>query len=113
MIIDYNDYNVVKVDIGTVTDSTKTEIGTPADFAKLAKLVKRSGLAIVSFKISTTVYVASLNAVVDDGDVVLAGVIVSSGDPAFVTATLEADTSKAYATLAVTAMPAAKTTKSK
>lgn len=113
MNIDYNDYNVVKVDIGTVTDSTKTEIGTPADFAKLAKLVKRSGIAIVTFKISTTVYVASLNAVVDDGDVVLAGVIVSSGEPAFVTATLEADTSKAYATLAVTAMPTAKTTKSK
>lgn len=113
MNIDYNDYNVVKVDIGTVTDSTKTQIGTPSDFAKLTKLIKRSGIAIVTFKISTTVYIASLNAVVDDGDILLAGVIVSSGDPAFVTATLEVDTTKAYATLAVTAMPSAKTIKSK
>lgn len=111
MNIEYNDYNVVKVDIGTVTDSTKTEIGTPSEFAKLVKLVQKGGLAIVTFKISTTVYVASLNAVVDDGDVILAGVISASGSPAFVTATLEADTTKAYATLAITAMPNTRTVK--
>lgn len=108
MNIEYNEYNVGKVDIGTVVDSTKTEIGDAKDLAKISKIIQKSGLVIIKFKISSTEYIASLSAVVEDSDVILSGVIAVSGEPAFVTAVLEADTSKAYATLAVTAMPSAK-----
>lgn len=112
MNIEYNDYNVAKVDVGTVTAATKTQVGVPADFDKLVKVIDVSGSMFITFKISTTVYKARVNAVITLAGIEFGGIMLSSGDPVIVSGLLEKDTTKAYATLAVTAMPSAKTTKS-
>lgn len=104
MEIKYNSYNVPKVDIGTITDSTKTEIGTDVDLKKLTKLVDESGVMQITFKISTTVYVASVNATVKTAGIEIGGIILSSGSPVIVSGLLEDGTGKAYATIGITSL---------
>ena len=113
MEIKYNSYNVPKVDIGKITDSTKTEIGTDVDLKKLTKLVDESGLMQITFKISTTVYVASVNAVVTNDGIEIGGIILVSGSPAIVSGLLEDGTKKAYATISITTLSNAKSTTKK
>ena len=113
MVLEYNEYNVAKVDVGTVTSATKTEVGKPVDFDKLAKIVDKSGNMFITFKISTTEYKANVNAVITSSGIEFGGIILSSGDPAIISGLLEKDTTKAYATIAITAVTANRTTTKK
>lgn len=113
MNIEYNEYNVAKVDVGTVTVATKTQIGKPVDFDKLAKIVDKSGNMFITFKISTTVYKANVNAVITSSGIEFGSIILSSGDPVIVSGLLEKDTTKAYATITITSLSNAKSTTKK
>lgn len=113
MKIEYNAYNVAKTDVGTVTAATKTEIGKPADYNKLVKLVECSGLMQITFKISTTVYKAAVTCTVTSSGIEFGGIILSSGDPAICSGLIEKDTTKAYATISITSLSNAKSTKTK
>lgn len=98
-------YNIGEVNISTVlTDSTKTEVGTPADFAKVMTLAKSGGVVRLNFKISTTAY--SIVVGVNPGSDVIAvgGVTDVDGSPVAVTGTLSLESSKMYATIGVTVL---------
>lgn len=48
-------YNVLTIDIGTVTDNTDTVIGTPLDYRVIQRCTAKSGLVKVKAKIGDNV----------------------------------------------------------
>ena len=107
-------YNIGEVSISTaLTDSTKTEIGTPADFAKVLAIAENGGVVRLNFKISTTAYSVVVGVVPGSDVVTVGGVTDVSGSPVAVTGTITLETSKMYATIGVTALggSSAKSTK--
>lgn len=108
-------YNIGEINIAaTLTDSTKTEIGTPDDFKKIMTLAKSGGVARVNFKISTTAYSVVLGMNPGSDAIAVGGVTSISGDPVAISGTITLESTKAYATIGVTALggSTAKTTKS-
>ncbi len=108
-------YNIGEVTISTaLTDSTKTEIGTPDDFKKIMTIAKSGGVARLNFKISTTAYSVVLGLNPGSDVIAVGGVTSASGDPIAVSGTLSLETSKMYATIGVTALggSSSKTSKS-
>ena len=98
-------YNIGEVSIDTaLTDSTKTEIGTPVDFAKVLAIAENGGVVRLSFKISTTSYSVVVGVVPGDNTITVGGVTDVSGSPVAVSGTITLETSKMYATIAVTAL---------
>ncbi len=98
-------YNIGEVTISTaLTDSTKTEIGTPADFAKVMTLAKSGGVIRVNFKISTTAYSVVVGVNPGSDAIAVGGVTDVSGSPVAVTGTLTLESSKMYATIGVTVL---------
>ena len=98
-------YNIGEVSIDTaLTDSTKTEIGTPADFAKVLAIAENGGVVRLSFKISTTAYSVVVGVVPGADTITVGGVTDVSGSPVAVTGTISLETSKMYATIGVTAL---------
>lgn len=107
-------YNIGEVTISTaLTDSTKTEIGTAADFAKLLPLAENGGVVRLNFKISTTEYSVVVGIVPGSDTITVGGVTDVSGSPVAITGTLTLETTKMYATIGVTALggSSAKSTK--
>ena len=107
-------YNIGEVTIDTaLTDSTKTEIGTPADFAKVLAIAENGGVVRLNFKISTTAYSVVVGVVPGSNTITVGGVTDVSGSPVAVTGTITLETSKMYATIGVTALggSSAKSTK--
>lgn len=98
-------YNIGEINItATLTDSTKTEIGTPDDFKKIMTLAKSGGVARVNFKISTTAYSVVLGMNPGSDSIAVGGVTSVSGDPVAISGTITLESSKAYATIGVTAL---------
>ena len=98
-------YNIGEVSISTaLTDSTKTEIGTPADFAKVLAIAENGGVVRLNFKISTTAYSVVVGVVPGSDAITVGGVTDVSGSPVAVTGTITLETSKMYATIGVTAL---------
>ena len=98
-------YNIGEVSISTaLTDSTKTEIGTPADFAKVMTLAKSGGVIRLNFKISTTAYSVIVGVNPGSDVIALGGVTDVSGSPVAITGTITLESSKMYATIGVTAL---------
>jgi len=98
-------YNIGEVSIDTaLTDSTKTEIGTPADFAKVLAIAENGGVVRLNFKISTTAYSVVVGVVPGSDAITVGGVTDVSGSPVAVTGTLTLETAKMYATIGVTAL---------
>ena len=98
-------YNIGEVTISTtLTDSTKTEIGTPADFAKVMTLAKSGGVIRLNFKISTTAYSVVVGANPGAAAIAVGGVTDVAGSPVAISGTLSLETSKMYATIGVTAL---------
>ena len=98
-------YNIGEVSISTaLTDSTKTEIGTPADFAKVLTLAESGGVIRLNFKISTTAYSVVVGVNPGATAIAVGGVTDVSGSPVAVTGTLTLESSKMYATIGVTAL---------
>lgn len=98
-------YNIGEVTISTaLTDSTKTEIGTPADFAKVLTLAQSGGVVRLNFKISTTAYSVVVGVNPGSTSIAVGGVTDVSGSPVAVTGTLTLESSKMYATIGVTAL---------
>lgn len=111
MVIKNIGYNIGEVNISTaLTDSTKTEIGTPADFAKVLTLAESGGVIRLNFKISTTAYSVVVGVNPGSTSIAVGGVTDVSGSPVAVTGTLTLETSnntsKMYATIGVTALGA-------
>lgn len=98
-------YNIGEVSISTaLTDSTKTEIGTPADFAKVLTLAESGGVIRLNFKISTTAYSVVVGVTPGSTAIVVGGVTDVSGSPVAISGTLTLESSKMYATIGVTAL---------
>lgn len=98
-------YNIGEVNISTaLTDSTKTEIGTPADFAKVLTLAESGGVIRLNFKISTTAYSVVVGVNPGSSAISVGGVTDVAGSPVAVTGTLTLESSKMYATIGVTAL---------
>lgn len=98
-------YNIGEVSISTaLTDSTKTEVGTPADFAKVMTLAKSGGVVRLNFKISTTAYSVVVGVNPGSDAISIGGVTDVAGAPVAVTGTLTLESSKMYATIGVTAL---------
>jgi len=98
-------YNIGEVTISTaLTDSTKTEIGTPADFAKVLTLAESGGFIRFNFKISTTAYSVVVGVTPGSTSIAVGGVTDVSGSPAAISGTLSLESSKMYATIGVTAL---------
>lgn len=98
-------YNIGEVNIDTtLTDSTKTEIGTSADFAKLLPLTENGGVIRLNFKISTTTYAVVVGVISNSDTITVGGVTDASGSPVAVSGKLTLESSKMYATIAVTAL---------
>lgn len=107
-------YNIGEVGISTaLTDSTKTEIGTPADFAKVLTLAESGGVIRLSFKISTTAYSVVVGATTSEDSIAIGGVTDVSGSPVAISGTLSLESSKMYATIGVTALGGNQAKKSK
>ena len=93
-------YNVAEVFIGTtVTAGTKTEIGTKADFEKIAGLADAGGLMRVHVKLGDDqldglVLASHVGPYIDLGSVTNFG-----GTPSVVAGTAELDTGKMYLTI--------------
>lgn len=95
-------YNIGEITIDTaLTDSTKTEIGTPDEFSKIMTIAKSGGVARLKFKISTTAYsvVVGLNPGTDA--IAVGGITSISGDPIAVSGTITLESKKMYATIGV------------
>ena len=115
MEIKNNGYNVAEVYIGTVvTAGTKTEIGTKADFDKVAALADAGGLMRVHIKLGDDqldglVLATHVAQYIDLGSVTNFG-----GSPSVIAGTVELDTNKMYLTVNMypisTAKAAAKST---
>lgn len=98
-------YNIGEVSISTaLTDSTKTEIGTAADFAKLLPLAENGGVVRLNFKISTTEYSVVVGVVPASDAITVGGVTDISGSPVAVTGTITLESTKMYATIGVTSL---------
>lgn len=98
-------YNIGEVTISTaLTDSTKTEVGTPADFAKVMTLAKSGGVVRLNFKISTTAYSVVVGVNPGSTAIAIGGVTDVAGSPVAVTGTLSLESSKMYATIGITAL---------
>lgn len=98
-------YNIGEVSIDTtLTDSTKTEIGTPADFAKLQSIVVNGGVVRLNFKISTTSYSVVVGVNLGATAIAVGGVTDVLGSPVAISGTLTLESSKMYATIGVTAL---------
>lgn len=98
-------YNIGEVTISTaLTDSTKTEIGTPTDFAKVLTLAESGGVIRLNFKISTTAYSVVVGVNPGATAIAVGGVTDVSGSPVAVTGTLTLESSKMYATIGVTSL---------
>lgn len=105
-------YNIGEVTISTaLTDSTKTEIGTPADFAKVLTLAESGGVIRLNFKISTTAYSVVVGVNPGATAIAVGGITDASGSPIAVSGTLTLETSKMYATIGVTALGSQQSTK--
>lgn len=106
-------YNFGEVVIDTVlTLGTKTEIGDAEDFKKVAALADAGGVIRVHIKVGDNqldgaVFVNHVDNYIDIGSVTNFG-----GTPAIIAGTAELDTGKMYLTLSMTAVSAAKSTKS-
>jgi len=98
-------YNIGEVSIDTaLTDSTKTEIGTPADFAKLLSIAENGGIVRLNFKISTTAYSVVVGVNPGATAIAVGGVTDVAGSPVAISGTLSLESSKMYATIGVTAL---------
>ncbi len=98
-------YNIGEVTISTaLTDSTKTEVGTSADFAKVMTLAKSGGVVRLNFKISTTAYSVVVGVNPGSTAIALGGVTDVAGSPVAISGTLSLESSKMYATIGVTAL---------
>lgn len=98
-------YNIGEVSIDTtLTDSTKTEVGTPADFAKLLSIAENGGVVRLNFKISTLSYSVVVGVNPGSSAIAVGGVTDVAGSPVAVTGTLTLESSKMYATIGVTAL---------
>ena len=107
MVIKNIGYNIGEVNISTaLTDSTKTEIGTSADFAKVLTLAESGGVIRLNFKISTIAYSVVVGVNPGATAIAVGGVTDVSGSPVAVTGTLTLESSKMYATIGVTALGA-------
>ena len=98
-------YNIGELTISSaLTDSTKTEVGTSADFAKVLAIAENGGVVRLNFKISTTEYSVVVGVVPGSDAITVGGVTDVSGSPVAVTGTLTLETAKMYATIGVTAL---------
>lgn len=98
-------YNIGEITISTaLTDSTKTEVGTPADFAKVLTLAESGGVARLNFKISTTAYSVVVGLNPGATAIAVGGVTDVAGTPTAVSGTLTLESSKMYATIGTTAL---------
>lgn len=117
MVINRNVYNIPLIEAGSVTASTKTKIGTAKDFAKIAKMVEKSGLMIVGVTLSGNAMKGSVlaNHYEDDNTngIDFGGVTNYGYSPNIISGSLELEEDGCYVTIAVTPVTAAKTTKSK
>lgn len=105
MVIKNIGYNIGEVSISTaLTDSTKTEIGTPADFAKVLTLAESGGVVRLNFKISTIAYSVVVGVNPGATAIAVGGVTDVSGSPVAISGTLTLESSKMYATIGVTAL---------
>lgn len=105
MNIKYIGYNIGEITISTaLTDSTKTEAGTPADFAKVLTLAESGGVARLNFKISTTAYSVVVGLNPGATAIAVGGVTDVAGTPTAVSGTFTLESSKMYATIGVTAL---------
>lgn len=98
-------YNIGEVTISTaLTDSTKTEVGTPEDFAKVMTLAKSGGVIRLKFKISTTAYSVVVGVNPGSTAIAVGGITDIVGTPTAVSGTLTLESSKMYATIGTTAL---------
>lgn len=115
MVINRNVYNIPKVDLGAVTASTKTKVGTVKDFAKIAKCVEKSGICLVSVTLSGNAMSRSVlaNHYEDDNanGIDFGGVTNYGYSPNIISGSLELEEDGCYVTITVTPVTAAKTTK--
>lgn len=109
-------YNVAEVVLmDAVTPGTKTEVGTAKEFEKLSKLVQNSGLMIVSGIIGGNAMKGSVlaNYYSDDNvtGIDFGGVTNYGYSPSIIAGSLEIEEDKAYVTMTITPVSAAKTTR--
>lgn len=108
MEVKYNSYNVPVLDVGTVTLGTKTLIGTPDELRKVAKIVDKSGIMIVSAKAGDVVLHGSVNANyyrggADEG-IDFGGVTNYGGSPYIIAGSASIESTGAYVTMTMTAV---------
>lgn len=115
MKISRNEYNVPRIEAGAVTANTKTKIGTKVDFDKIASMVERSGLMIVSVTLSGNAMKGSVlaNHYEDDNanGIDFGGVTNYGYSPNIISGSLELEDDGCYVTITVTPVTAAKTSK--
>ena len=109
-------YNVAEITLSAaVTPGTKTEVGTAAEFAQLAKLVQQSGLMIVSGTIGGNAMKGSVLAnYYSDENVTgidFGGVTNFGYSPSIIAGSLEIEEGKAYVTMTITPVSTSKTAK--
>lgn len=105
MVIKNIGYNIGEVTISaTLTDSTKTEIGTAADFAKFLTLAESGGIVRLNFKIGVLSYSVVVGVNPGATAIAVGGVTDVAGSPVAVTGTITLESSKMYATITVTAL---------
>lgn len=107
-------YNVAEVIVGTaITPGTKTEVGTAKEFEQIAKLVDQSGIMIVNATIGGNKMKGSVLANYYSGGGVtgidFGGVTNFGYTPSIIAGSLELEDGKAYVTLTITAVSAART----
>lgn len=117
MKISRNEYNVPQIEVGAVTASTKTKVGTKADFDKIAAMIERSGIMIVGITLSGNAMRGSVlaNHYEDDNanGIDFGGVTNYGYSPSIISGSLELESNGCYVTIAVTPVSASKSTKSK
>lgn len=106
-------YNVAEVLVGTaITPGTKTEVGTAKEFEQIAKLVDQSGVMIVNATIGGNKMKGSVLANYYSGagatGIDFGGVTNFGYTPSIIAGSLELEDGKAYVTLTITAVSAAK-----
>lgn len=117
MKISRNEYNVPQIEAGAVTASTKTLIGTKADFDKIAAMIERSGLMIVGITLSGNAMRGSVlaNHYEDENvnGIDFGGVTNYGYTPSIIAGSLELEEDGCYVTISVTPVSTSKSTKSK
>lgn len=116
MVIDRNVYNIPKVEAGSVTASTKTKVGTEAEYWQLVNMIEKSGLMIVGITLSGNRMKGSVmaNHFAGDGNegIDFGGVTNFGGSPNIIAGTLELDDDGfCYVTVAVVPVTTNRTTK--